>query len=87
VEKAGSVVVNVRPTVPSRVTVTNDRGFSITVEASATSPAVISASVTAVPANFTVSVEPIAALSAPASYTVSVTYPFDVVPRRRTSRR
>lgn len=87
VEKAGSVVVNVRPTVPSRVTVTNDRGFSITVEASATSPAAISASVTAVPANFTVSVEPIAALSAPASYTVSVTYPFDVVPRRRTSRR
>lgn len=87
VEKPGSVVVDVRPTVPSRVTVTNDRGFATTVEAGPASPAVISTVVSAVPADFTVAVEPLAPVTAPASYSVTVTYPFDPVLRRRAARR
>jgi len=89
VDKAGEVVVTVTPSAPVRLTVTNDRGFSNTIEVSAGSTGRISTRIEAsgFPANFTLRVEPVGTLTTPATYSVSVTYPNDAPPRRRGSRR
>lgn len=89
VEKAGEVVVTVTPTAPVRVTVTNDRGFSNTIEVSAGSTGRVTTTIaqSGFPANFIVRVEAVGTITTPVKYLVGATYPNDAPPRRRMSRR
>lgn len=89
VDKTGDVIVSVTPAVAVRVTVSSDRGFSNVIEIAAGSTGQVTTTVgsSSVPATFTILVEPVSALTAGAAYSVSVNYPADTPPRRRTPRR